>query len=422
MSRVLLVCPTHRDRRELEWLGETRRHEFVSFDYASIELEDLTARGVPRPTIGTPRGVIEQVLAGPRPDAVLSVDDYPGSSLASILARHWNLPGASPRAVMLCQHKFHSRLAQREVAAEAVPRFALVDARERPAPPLPFPFFVKPVKSFFSVGAARVEGAGDWPRALDGASLPEAFFSPFNDLMRGYAGLEPGAGTVLAEELLEGEQVTVEGWSHDGRARALGVVDSVMFPGTHSFKRFDYPSRLADGVQARMEAIACRVMDGLGFECGLFNIEMMYDARRDRVSIIEINPRMSSQFADLFEKVDGVNSYSVALSLALGREPAVRRRAGRHARAASCVLRVFEDRLVAKLPSSAEVTSVLRQIPDARVELLATEGLRLSQQMQDASSFRYGLINLGGRDERDIEEQLAACLSKLTFELNPFGS
>ena len=42
----------------------------------------------------------------------------------------------------------------------------------------------------------------------------------------------------------------------------------------------------------------------------MFNIEMMYDAATDRIGIIEINPRMASQFADLYEKVDGTNSYT----------------------------------------------------------------------------------------------------------------
>jgi len=368
----LLVCPTHRDRRELEWLGETKRHEFDSLDYASLELEDLTAKGVQTPKIPDPIEVIEKLLAGPRPDAVLSVDDYPGSALASVLAREWTLPGAAPHPALLCQHKFHSRIAQRRFAPEAVPGFHLVDPARRPAPPLPLPFFVKPVKSFFSVGASRVERASDWPAALAAAALPEAFFAPFNLLLKRYAGLEPGDGTVLVEELLEGDQVTVEGFSHRGRATILGVVDSVMFPVTHSFRRFDYPSRLPAGVQTRMEDVARRLMDGLGFDEGLFNVEMIYEPRRDRVAIVEINPRMSSQFADLFEKVDGVNSFSLALDLALGRDPTVRRRNGRHAAASSCVLRIFEDRLVAKLPTAAELEAVRALIPDSRVEVLAT--------------------------------------------------
>ena len=95
-----------------------------------------------------------------------------------------------------------------------------------------------------------------------------------------------------------------------------------MFPGTLAFARFDYPSALPQSVQARMAEIATTVMEGLGFDNGLFNIEMMYDRETGRVAIIEINPRMASQFADLYEKVDGTNSYEVLLAVGQGRAPA----------------------------------------------------------------------------------------------------
>ncbi len=86
---------------------------------------------------------------------------------------------------------------------------------------------------------------------------------------------------------------------------------------------------LPEGVQTRMAEIAATLMQGLGFDNGIFNIEMMYDAEADRISIIEINPRMASQFADLYEKVDGTSSYSVLLDIAQGGRPASR--AGRGA-------------------------------------------------------------------------------------------
>ena len=106
--------------------------------------------------------------------------------------------------------------------------------------------------------------------------------------------------------------------SYGGEVHILGVVDSIFFPGTLAFSRFDYPSALPEGVQERMADIAERLMSGLGFDNGMFNVEMMYDAREDRIAIIEINPRMASQFADLYEKVDGTNSYEVLLDLGCG--------------------------------------------------------------------------------------------------------
>ena len=75
--------------------------------------------------------------------------------------------------------------------------------------------------------------------------------------------------------------------------------------------------------------MARRLMGGLGFDNGLFNIEMIYDGREDRIAVIEINPRMASQFADLYEKVDGTNAYEVLLDIGTGVRPSPKRRQGR---------------------------------------------------------------------------------------------
>ena len=194
-----------------------------------------------------------------------------------------------------------------------------------------------------------------------------------------------------------------------------------MFPGTLAFARFDYPSALPDSVQQRMADIAARLMQGLGFDNGLFNIEMMYDPESDLVSIIEINPRMASQFADLYEKVDGTNSYAVLLDIAQGRAPRFTRRQGRHAFAASIVLRSFEDYVVAALPSEADLARLARDNPDIRVELLARLGRALSSEMQDGNSYRYGIVNLGGRDRADVLERFAACRERLGIVFAPVG-
>jgi hypothetical protein len=133
---------------------------------------------------------------------------------------------------------------------------------------------------------------------------------------------------------------------------------------------------------------------------------------------IEINPRMAPQFTDLYEKVDGVNSYEILFALSLGDIPRVKKGQGKHSMAASCVLRTFENALVAQLPSAMEIERLRQKHPDVRVEILATEGLRLSRMFQDGYSYRYGLLNIGGRDLQDILSIQEECLSGLTFRFN----
>jgi biotin carboxylase len=238
-------------------------------------------------------------------------------------------------------------------------------------------------------------------------------------MLERYAGTAIGTKRLIAEGLLKGEQVTVEGYACGGKVGIFGVVDSVMFPGTLAFSRFDYPSSLPEDVQARMGEIAARVMEGMGFDNGLFNIEMMYDADAGRVSIIEINPRMASQFADLYEKVDGTSSYSVLLDIAQGHAPRFTRRQGRYAFAASIVLRSFEDYVVAGLPSEADIARLALVYPDIRVELHGTVGRKLSAELQDGRSYRYGIVNLGGRDCADVLAQFEACRDRLGIVLQP---
>jgi hypothetical protein len=168
-----------------------------------------------------------------------------------------------------------------------------------------------------------------------------------------------------------------------------------------------------------MVDIAVTLMEGLGFDNGLFNIEMMYDSDTGRTAIIEINPRMASQFADLYEKVDGTSSYQVLLDIAEGRAPRFTRRQGRHPFAASCVLRAFADHIVARLPAAAELERLAGLYPDIRVELHATVGRRLSDELQDGHSYRYGIVNLGACDLAEVLETFEAVREALGIELVP---
>jgi hypothetical protein len=423
MARLLLLCGGDRDLRELAAIGANRAHVIMRHDYATDALEQMISPSPQRSAIRTPAAEIEAIVAafGPRRiDGVVSTDDYPGSTLASIVARRLELRGPDPLADLTCQHKYLSRLAQQAAVPDAVPWFLPIgrDPRAVPCDRIEFPAFVKPVKSFFSIGARRVDSPAELQQALIANPVIDAFLEPLDALLRDYAGRSVGA-PLLVEGLLTGRQATLDGFACGGQVAALGVVDSLFFPGTLSFERFEYPSTLPVAVQDAMAGIACRMMKAISFDNGLFNIEFMHDPQSGALSIIEINPRMSSQFADLYEKVDGFNPYQVMLDLALGREPSLRRRRGRHAMAASCVMRTFSDCEVRRVASPADLGAALARWPDARIEILATPGRRLSHAMQDGASFRYGLINIGGNDRQDILSTFDACRRALPFELVP---
>ena len=351
-------------------------------------------------------------------DAVISTDDYPGAALASIVAAELGLPGTAPRANLVCQHKLYARRAQQIAVPEATPWFAPIEDGQTVIATPSFPVFVKPVKSCFSVGSYPVENARGVSTSLRLARLPTRFFAPFAALFEKYTGLPFGSARVLAETLLTGTQATFEGYMRDGRLTSIGVVDSLMYPGTIAFERFAYPSRLPAPIQQRVVDIAARALQAVGFSHGLFNLEFMYDERTDRVAIIEINPRLASQFADLYEKVDGTNTYEVLVALACGNQVSVKHRAGGHAAAVSRVFRLFGDARVRRVPSATEVAAVEREYADARIEVLADPGRRLSEQMQDGRSYRYAIVSAGGVDHEHAGRRALECRHRLDFQFD----
>jgi biotin carboxylase len=427
---ILVVCPTHRDYRELERLSPPGL-KFLFHEFASNSLEDLvgTPTGHSGPT-ADPLDEVETILAkfaGVPIAGVISSDDYPGAALAAVIAERLNLPGPKPEVSLICQHKYLARLAQAKLVPHAVPPFALIDSAERSVLPagVGLPFFVKPVKSYFSIGAEKIASESELAAALSRWTELDQFFTPLERMLQHYTGTSIGTQRLLAEGLLKGAQVTIEGYVFAGAATIIGVVDSIMFPGTLAFSRFDYPSHLPESVQARMGDIGKTLMEGLGFDNGMFNIEMMYDPEADLISVIEINPRMASQFADLYEKVDGTNSFALLLDITQGRAPHFTPRQGRYAFAASCVLRSFEDHMVAGWPSEAELKRLAQTYPDIRVELHATVGRKLSAEFQDGKSYRYGIVNLGGNGLDDVLDQFASCHARLgiaLLALEPVGA
>jgi hypothetical protein len=64
---------------------------------------------------------------------------------------------------------------------------------------------------------------------------------------------------LLAEEIIEGEQMNLDGYCQNGEIHFLGMIDEVMYPGTQAFMRFEYPSRLSEEIQNRAKEIATKL-------------------------------------------------------------------------------------------------------------------------------------------------------------------
>lgn len=424
MKRVLLLCPTGREYRHLPAVAARLNCRVIFQEFAADYFDRQLSAADDEPDSAEldTLSLIEEIVSRytrERIEGVTSAVGYPGMPVASVIAARLGLPGTTVESVLLCEHKYYSRAAQRKLTPSATPSFQIVPPvgpGEPDALDIPFPLFLKPVKSCFSINAQRVSSMPELRRAARKSLMPAWFLRPFDDLLKAYTNYEYDASHLLAESLLEGTQVSLEGYVFRGRAHTLGIIDSVMFPGTISFERFVYPSRLPAEVQARMSRIAETFISGIGYDNALFNMELMYNAATGEIHIIEVNPKIASQFPDLFEKVDGTSSYAPLLQVALGEEPAFARGRGEFKLAASCVLRTFKDRRVLRVPSEAQLAELTRKFPDARIEISVAEGELLSDIMQDGKSFRYGLINIGANSEAELDAKLESCKNFLDFK------
>ena len=389
MRDILLLCPQERDLKAVEAAGLEDRYSirFQGSDLDQLEFFD-------------PVSFLAECEAVPA-DAVVGTKDS-SALLASLLADRRGLPGPSPQALIACQHKPTSRALQRRAAPEATPRFALLDPQS-PEPPFDVPFFVKPVVGRLSQNAFRI----DDPRELLGLHELDRYTRRYADIAA-LAGADPAdAHGFLAEELLAGAEVTLEGYVHRGRVTTIGVTDSVKYPGTLSFERFEYPSALPPERQAELHDVAARVLPALGFEGGFFNVEFFVPADA-QAQIIEVNARIASQFAPLVQGLHGRSTYDALFQLALGEDPAWGAGAPAGVGVSYC-LRVFEDAFVEAVPD-----------PDPDVELLVRPGLHLSDQgVNDAQSYRLAILYGFGETREEAVVRCRERAEALAFRLAP---
>jgi len=386
MRDILVLCPQERDLKAIAAAGLHARYRvhFAGSDLDQLEEFD-------------PAGFLREYEWVPA-EGVIGTKDQ-SALLAALLAERRGLPGPTPAALIACQHKPTSRRIQRQAAPEAVPDFALLDG----APPFGPPFFVKPVVGRLSQSAYRIDDVAELADLEDN----ERYIRRYSDIAA-LAGAEPETFTgFLVEELLEGDEVTLEGYVRGAEVTTIGITDSIKYPGTLSFERFEYPSKLPEGRQRDLSEVAARVLPALGFEGGFFNIEFFVpDSGQAR--IIEVNGRIASQFAPLVLGLHGRSTYDALFDLACGQDPVWKTGLPAGVGISYC-MRVFEDAYVEAVPDVGE-----------DVELLVRPGLRLSEQgVNDAQSYRLAILNGFGETREEALERCRARASELTFRLAP---
>jgi hypothetical protein len=386
MRDILVLCPQERDRNAIL---AARLDESYSIRYEGADLDQIEDFD--------PESFLADLAEEPA-DGVVGTKDQ-SALLAALFAERRGLPGPRPDALIACQHKPTSRSVQRRVAPEATPDFALLED----GVPFETPFFVKPVVGRLSQNVYRIDDLDD----LSALHEIDRYTTRYARIA-GLAGADPEAvHGFLAEELLTGDEITLEGYVHGTDVVTIGVTDSVKYPGTLSFERFEYPSRLPEERQAELSDVATRVLPALGFEGGFFNIEF-FVPEEGTAQIIEVNGRIASQFAPLVQGLHGRSTYDALFELACGKDPGWQTGLPDGVGVSYC-LRVFEDAFVEDVPE-----------PEEGLEVLVEPGLLLSEQgVNDSQSYRLAILYGFGETREEAVERCRAWAARLSFRLAP---
>jgi hypothetical protein len=293
---------------------------------------------------------------------------------------------------------------------------------------LSWPLFCKPVRSSFSARASRVDDAAQLAAhlrlPLADRVLLHALVRPFAQLASTVRALPCPAQAVLLEQPLRGRQINVDGYVERGDVRVLGVVDECMYPGeakgARHFAGFTFPSRLPADVQRRVADVAAAAVRAVGYDHGLFNVEL-FVTDDGAVKVIEINPRGAGQFATLYRAVVGVDVDRLAIRLAAGLPvDALPRREPTAGAAASFVFRRF-DGLPGTEPTLEARAWLAATHPEARLWTEPCTRRALRREYRWLGSHRYAVLNHAAVDFATLFRDGEACARRLFGVAMPAG-
>jgi hypothetical protein len=333
---ILVLCPDSYDR----WaFGRVEGHRFHFVD-AGISHWEASPEFDPMAYLDRCR----EAMRINNVDAVVSTHDL-GDLIAAVLADEAGLKGPSPEAVFLCLHKLYGR------RAEVDPIRCQPVLLDEPLPKLTYPAYLK--APWLKLGLLGFKVASDdetcaamelarrelpawsrqyyplFARAIDLAKYPLAM----TDMM-------------LVEELIEGRQVTVEGWSLGGDIRIWAMTDTNTFDGTRVIDNFSTPSRVDAEMAETLRAKTVETIRAFGFDGGFFNIEFWLTD--DGARLTEVNGRSAACFGGIYELALGADIYAAVADVATGRPPRLLPRPGRRVAGQFNVI-TFDDDLAGNL-------------------------------------------------------------------------
>ena len=178
---------------------------------------------------------------------------------------------------------------------------------------LKFPLVVKPVDAYSSKGV----------RKADNLEELKQYYEEAHQIGR--------SGRVIVEEYFSGEEISVDAFVVNGKARLLNVTNSEKVKDKDRFVIFRgrYPVKASDVVMKQIEEICQKIADGFGLVNAPLLVQLLHDG--DKVSVLEFCARTGGNMKYLLIKyASGVDVIGATLDITLGQQPDLSQKFERH--------------------------------------------------------------------------------------------
>lgn len=178
---------------------------------------------------------------------------------------------------------------------------------------LKFPLVVKPVDAYSSKGVRKADNLEELKR----------YYEEAHQIGR--------SGRVIVEEFFSGEEISVDAFVVDGKARVLNVTNSEKVKDKDRFVIFRgrYPVKASETVLLKIEEICQKIADGFGLVNAPLLVQLLNDG--DKVSVLEFCARTGGNMKYLLIKyASGVDVIGATLDITLGQKPDLSPKFKRH--------------------------------------------------------------------------------------------
>lgn len=179
---------------------------------------------------------------------------------------------------------------------------------------LKYPLVVKPVDAYSSKGVRKAENLEELKQ----------YYEEAHEIGR--------SGRVIVEEFFAGEEISVDAFVVNGKAKILNSVtnsEKVKDKDRFVIFRGRYPVKASEAVMKQIEEICQKIADGFGLVNAPLLVQLLHDG--DRVSVLEFCARTGGNMKYLLIKyASGVDVIGATLDITLGQTPDLSPKFERH--------------------------------------------------------------------------------------------